>query len=290
MVGYLLQADIKSLLLLFAVLLDYLEILVRRAAHNGLQGLDYLLVAALAVFCLDGEAGGSRCGRRAADFAGGFFQRQALGQLATDNAPYDRLGAGGSQGLAVRLAHLAARQGVRGDGGGGGSIFADGEVMLCLAAVVSRAVQRHLGSLFAVKALVARCEGVGMDVVGIDGGVVRVLRKLLRFVLARLMGKPRQLLFAAVMGAVRQPLERQKPMLIAVSKIILVAERAFAVLVRAMVNGLSVDGAAADGDVFRRNTGQLLCVQLVIDIVCAVLFLKPEGFHRAVQNLNLSNL
>ena len=129
-----------------------------------------------------------------------------------------------------------------------------------------------------------------MDVVGIDGGVVRVLRKLLRFVLARLMGKPRQLLFAAVMGAVRQPLERQKPMLIAVSKIILVAERAFAVLVRAMVNGLSVDGAAADGDVFRRNTGQLLCVQLVIDIVCAVLFLKPEGFHRAVQNLNLSNL
>lgn len=100
---------------------------------------------------------------------------------------------------------------------------------------------------------VTGCEGVGMDVVGIDGGVVRVLRKLLRFVLARLMGKPRQLLFAAVMGAVRQPLERQKPMLIAVSKIILVAERAFAVLVRAMVNGLSVDGAAADGDVFRRG-------------------------------------
>ena len=78
-------------------------------------------------------------------------------------------------------------------------------------------------------------------------------------------------------------------MLIAVSKIILAAERTFPVFVKAMVNACSVDGAAADGDVFRRNTGQLLCVQLVIDIVCAVLFLKPEGFHRAVQDLD-SNL
>ena len=75
-------------------------------------------------------------------------------------------------------------------------------------------------------------------------------------------------------------------MLIAVSKIILAAERTFPVFVKAMVNACSVDGAAADGDVFRRNTGQLLCVQVVIDIVCAVLFLKPEGFHRAVQDLD----
>ena len=104
----------------------------------------------------------------------------------------------GGQGLAVRLAHLAVRQAGRGDGGGGGSVFADGEVVLRLAAVVPRAVQRHLGGFFRVKARVVRFEGVGMDVVGIDGGVVRVLRKLLRFVLARLMGKPRQLLFAAV--------------------------------------------------------------------------------------------
>ena len=104
------------------------------------------------------------------------------------------------------------------------------------------------------------------------------------------MRKPRQLLFAAVIGAVRQPLERQKPMLIAVSKIILVAERAFAVLVRAMVNGLSVDGAAADGDVFRRNTRQLLCVQVVIDIIGIVhvpTFRMPEGFHCAVHDLNI---
>ena len=70
--------------------------------------------------------------------------------------------------------------------------------MLRLAAVVPRAVQRHLGGFYRIEALVLRCKGVGMDVVGIAGGVVRVLRKLLRFVLARLMGKTRQLLFAAV--------------------------------------------------------------------------------------------
>ena len=75
-------------------------------------------------------------------------------------------------------------------------------------------------------------------------------------------------------------------MLIAVSKIILAAERTFPVFVKAMVNGLSVDGAAADGDVFRRNTGQLLCVQVVIDIVCPLPFRKPEGVHRAVQDLD----
>ena len=70
--------------------------------------------------------------------------------------------------------------------------------MLRLAAVVPCAVQRHLGGFCRIEALIVRFEGVGMDVVGIDGGVVCVLRKLLRFVLARLMEKPRQLLFAAV--------------------------------------------------------------------------------------------
>ena len=164
----------------------------------GYRNRQLLRIAARAVGGLDGEGGGSRCGRRATDFAGGFFQRQALGQLATDNAPYDRLGAGGSQGLAVRLAHLAVRQAACGDAGRGGSVFADGEVVLRLAAVVPRAVQRHLGGFCRIEALVLRCKGVGMDVVGIAGGVVRVLRKLLRFVLARLMGKTRQLLFAAV--------------------------------------------------------------------------------------------
>ena len=168
----------------------------------GGRGFSYrnrqlLRIAARAVGSLDGEAGGSLRSGCAADLAGGFFQRQALGQLAT-NAPCDRLGAGGGQNLAVRLAHLAVRQGVRGDAGRGGSVFADGEIVLRLAAVVPRAVQRHLGGFCRIEALVLRRKRVGSDVVGIAGGVVRVLRKLLRFVLARLMRKPRQLLFAAV--------------------------------------------------------------------------------------------
>ena len=169
---------------------------------GGWRGLGYrnrqlLRNAPRAVFCLNGEGGGSFRSRRAADLTGVLVQTQTGRQTAV-NAPCDGRSAVGGQGMAVRLAHLAVRQGVRGDGGRGGSVFADGEIVLRLAAVVPRAVQRYLGSLFAVKALIVRFEGVGMDVVGIAGGVVCVLRKLLRFVLARLMGKPRQLLFAAV--------------------------------------------------------------------------------------------
>ena len=164
----------------------------------GYRNRQLLRIAARAVFRLNCEFGGSLRGGRAADLAGSFVQRQALGQSAAANAPCDGRSAIGGQGMAVRLAYLAVWQGVRGDGGGGGSVFADGKVVLRLAAVVPRAVQRHPGGFFRVKARVVRCEGVRVDVVGIDGGVVRVLRKLLRFVLARLMGKPRQLLFAAV--------------------------------------------------------------------------------------------
>ena len=247
----------------------------------------FLRIATRAVGSLDSKFGGAVRGRRAADFACIHIQTQTGREIATVNAPYDWLGAVGGQGLAVRLAHLTVGQTVRGDAGRGGNVFADGEVVLRLAAVVPRAVQRHLGGFFRVKALVARCEGVGMDIVGIAGGVVRVLRKLLRFVLARPMGKPRQLLFAAVIDAVRQPLHRQKPVLIAISKIILAAESAFPVFVKAMVNGLSVDGAAADGDVFRRNTGQVFLMQVVIDKLIAVSFRVPEGFHRAVHDLNM---
>ena len=104
------------------------------------------------------------------------------------------------------------------------------------------------------------------------------------------MGKPRQLLFAAVIGAVRQPLHRQKPLLIAISNIMLAAERAFAVFVKAMVNARSVDGAAADRDVFRRNAGQVFLMQVVIDIIGVVHvppFRMPEGFHCAVHDLNI---
>ena len=142
----------------------------------GYRNRQLLRIAARAVGSLDGEAGGSLRSGRAADLAGGFVQRQAHGQSAAANAPCDGRSAVGGQGLAVRCAHLAVCQGVRGDGGGGGSVFADGEVVLRLAAVVPRAVQRHLGGFCRVKARVVRFEGVGMDVVGIAGGVVRVLR------------------------------------------------------------------------------------------------------------------
>ena len=57
-----------------------------------------------------------------------------------------------------------------------------------------------------------------------------------------------------------------------------------------MVNARSVDGAAADGDVFRWITRQLLCVQVVIDIIGIVHvppFRMPEGFHCAVHDLNI---
>ena len=76
-------------------------------------------------------------------------------------------------------------------------------------------------------------------------------------------------------------------MLIAVSKIILAAERTFPVFVKAMVNARLVDGAAADGDVFRRNAGQVFLMQVVIDKLIAVSFRVPEGFHRAVHDLNM---
>ena len=168
----------------------------------GGRGFSYrnrqlLRIAARAVGSLDGKFGGAVRSRRAADLTGIRVQAQTGRQTAV-NAPCDRCCAGGGQGMAVRLAHLAVRQAACGDAGRGGNVFADGEVVLHLAAVVPRAVQRHLGGFFRVKARVVRCEGVGVDVVGIDGGVVRVLRKLLRFVFARLMGKTRQLLFAAV--------------------------------------------------------------------------------------------
>ena len=164
----------------------------------GYRNRQLLRIAARAVFRRDGEFGGAIRSGSAADLAGVLVQAQAIGQSAAANAPFDGRSAVGGQDLAVSLAHLAIRQAGRGDAGRGGSVFADGEIVLRLAAVVPRAVQRHLGGFCRIEALVLRRKRVGSDVVGIAGGVVRVLRKLLRFVLARLMGKTRQLLFAAV--------------------------------------------------------------------------------------------
>ena len=88
---------------------------------GGWRGLGYrnrqlLRNAPRAVFCLNGEGGGSFRSRRAADLTGVLVQTQTGRQTAV-NAPCDGRSAVGGQGMAVRLAHLAVRQGVRGDGG-----------------------------------------------------------------------------------------------------------------------------------------------------------------------------
>ena len=75
-----------------------------------------LHITARAVFRFNGEGYGSLCHGRAADPAGILIQLQTVGQSAAADAPCDGRGAVGCQGLTVRLVHLAARQGVRGDG------------------------------------------------------------------------------------------------------------------------------------------------------------------------------
>ena len=95
-------------------------------AHGGL--LDSVVhgnaqrpcVAALAVFCLDSKFGGSLRGGYAADFSGFFVQTQTGRQSAFINAPCDGRCADGGQGMAVSLACLAIRQGVRGHDDGVG--------------------------------------------------------------------------------------------------------------------------------------------------------------------------
>ena len=91
-------------------------VLMRGRRVFGYRNRQLLRIAARAVGSLDGEFGGSLRSGRAADLAGGFVQRQVGREIATVNAPCDGRSAVGGQGLAVRLAHLAIRQGVRGDG------------------------------------------------------------------------------------------------------------------------------------------------------------------------------
>ena len=75
-----------------------------------------LHIAARAVFRLNCEFGSAIRSGRAADLAGVLVQAQTGRQAAVFNAPYDGRSTVGSQGLAVRLVHLAIRQSVRGDG------------------------------------------------------------------------------------------------------------------------------------------------------------------------------
>ena len=91
-------------------------VLMRGRRVFGYRNRQLLRIAARAVGSLDGEGGASRCGRRAADLAGVLVQAQIGREIAAVNAPRDGRSAGGGQGMAVRLAHLAVRQGIRGDG------------------------------------------------------------------------------------------------------------------------------------------------------------------------------
>ena len=83
----------------------------------GYRNRQLLRIAAHAVFRRDGEFGGAIRSGSTADLAGVLVQAQVIGQSAAANAPCDGRSAGGGQGMAVCLAHLAVRQGVRGDAG-----------------------------------------------------------------------------------------------------------------------------------------------------------------------------
>ena len=104
------------------------------------------------------------------------------------------------------------------------------------------------------------------------------------------MGKPCQLLFASVEYAVFKPGKAQKPLFIAVSQIVFSADTAFAVCINIMVEPLPVDGTAAEGHVFLRNTRQILFVQTVINAVVIgfllVLLCMAQGFYGAVRDLD----
>ena len=84
----------------------------------GYRNRQLLRIAAPAVFRLNGEGCGSLCRGLSADPAGIPIQLQTVGQSAAADAPYDGRSAVGCQDLAVRLTHLAVRQGIRGDGHG----------------------------------------------------------------------------------------------------------------------------------------------------------------------------
>ena len=84
----------------------------------GYRNRQLLRIAAGTVFRLNGEGGGSLHSGLSADLTDIPIQLQTVGQIAAADAPCDRRGAVGGQGLAIRLTHLAVRQGIRGDGHG----------------------------------------------------------------------------------------------------------------------------------------------------------------------------
>ena len=113
-----------------------------------------LRVRAAAIGGLDGELEIAGLGGRTLD--GVAHQRQAVRQSADLDAPSDGVGAGGSQGLAVRIAHLAVRQGNGGDGGLGGNIGALGGI-------------EGVGQDHAVRVVIAGQDGADRGRLALDG-------------------------------------------------------------------------------------------------------------------------
>ena len=157
------------------------------------------------------------------------------------------------------------------------------------AAKASRAADRHLRGLCGIKPGIARRKGIRIYIVLIGYGIVRAFLQNGKHLRIGPVSKPCQLLFASVEHAVFKPGKAQKPLFIAVSQIVFPAETAFAVCINVMVEPLPVDGTAAEGHIFLRNTRQVLFVQAVINAVVIgflPLLCMAQGFYGAVRDLD----
>ena len=76
----------------------------------GYRNRQLLLIVAHAVESSNGKLGGSFRSGRAADLAGGLFQRQTLGQLATEKLPQNEASPSCLKLMVVRRADRAAGQ------------------------------------------------------------------------------------------------------------------------------------------------------------------------------------
>ena len=168
-------------------------------------------------------------------------------------------------------------------------LTADGETVFRPAAKASRAADRHLRGLCGIKPGIVRRKGVRIYIIFIGYGIVRAFLQNGKHLRIGPVSKPCQLLFASVEQAIFKPGKAQKSVFIAVSKIVFPAETAFAVCIAVMIKPLSVDGAAAEGHVFLRNTRQILFVQAVINAVVIgflPLLCMAQGFYGAVRDLD----
>ena len=169
-------------------------------------------------------------------------------------------------------------------------LTADGETVFRPAAKASRAADRHLRCLCGIKPGIVRRKGIRIYIIFIGYGIVRAFLQNGKHLRIGPVGKPCQLLFASVEQAIFKPGKAQKSVFIAVSKIVFPADTAFAVCINVMVEPFSVDGAAAEGHIFLRNTRQVLFVQAVINAVVIglllVLLCMAQGFYGAVRDLD----